>query len=409
MLSVEEALVAILQRAPRLPEERIALPDSLGRVLAEDVAADIPVPPFTNSAVDGYAVRAEETAGANAAEPVLLPTAGALPAGSEARERLQPGTAARIMTGAPVPEGADSIVMIEDTRSADPGHVAILEAAQTGQHIRMSGEDMPLGATALRAGTRIRSAEIAMLATMGRPFASVYRPARVAVISTGDELVPSEEGVVPPQGKIRDGNLYALAALVRESGAAVHSMTHIPDDLKATEDALRLVSDPETGADVIVSAGGVSVGDRDFVKPALEALGELTLWKVAVKPGKPLAFGRIGKTLFFGLPGNPVSAMVTFELFVRPALRKMAGHAGTDLGRPQVRALLMEDVRHTPGRREYVRAVTTTQDGRFVTQTTGAQGSGILHSMTLANSLLVVPEDSPGLSAGDLVDVMLLG
>ncbi len=408
MLTVEEALERILGRARRLPEERVPLLEALDRVLAEDIAADINVPPFDNTAVDGYAVRAADTGEAAPESPVFLRTLADLPAGVTAQETVEAGTAARIMTGAPVPPGADAIVMVEDTRSAPDGLVSILEAAQRGQHIRRAGEDVTRGTVVLHAGTPIRAAEIAMLATMGRATVPTVRPARVAVISTGDEIVEIEEGVPPPPGKIRNSNRYALAALVREAGAVVHSMTHIPDEPAATEAVLRACADPAHGADVIVTAGGVSVGDRDYVKPALEKLGRLDLWKVAMKPGKPLAFGSIGETLFFGLPGNPVSAMVTFELFVRPTLWKMAGRAATGLARPQVQARLLEGVSHIPGRREYVRAVTTTQEGHFVTQPTGAQGSGLLHSMTRANSLLILPQESPGASAGEVVTVLLL-
>ncbi|HZT42829.1 MAG TPA: gephyrin-like molybdotransferase Glp [Chthonomonadaceae bacterium] len=405
MRTVEEALEAILGRVKRLPVARVALLDSLGRVLAEDVAADIAVPPFDNSAVDGYAVRAADITGARPESPVRLRTLPEVPAGALATKPVLPGTAARIMTGAPVPPGADAIVMVEDTRSAGES-IEILQAAQPGQHVRYAGEDVTPGSVVLRAGTLIHAAEIAMLATMGRATVPTFRPARVAVLSTGDEVVDIEEGVAPPPGKIRNSNGYALAALVREAGAEVRTRLHISDDLDATEAALRQCV--EAGADAIVSAGGVSVGDRDFIKPALERLGRLELWRVAMKPGKPLAFGSIGEILFFGLPGNPVSALVTFELFVRPALGKMAGRQEEDLKRPVVQAVVTEPVAHVPGRREFVRAVTTAEGGRFLTRPTGAQVSGILHSMLGANSLLVIPEDSSGLTPGQTAAVLLL-
>ncbi len=408
MRTVEEALETILAQARTLPSVRVPLLEALGRVLNEDVTADISVPPFDNTAVDGYAVRAADTAGAAPESPVLLFVTVDVPAGVVAREAVTAGTAARIMTGAPMPPGADAVIMVEDTRPAQDGRVMILEAAQPGQHVRRAGEDVSCGTVVLTQGTFVRAAEIAMLATMGRATVSVVRPARVAVVSTGDEVVDIGEGVAPPPGKIRNSNLYALAALVREAGAVVHSLTHIPDEPVSTEATLRACADPATGADVIVTAGGVSVGDRDFVKPALESLGRLELWRVAMKPGKPLAFGGIGETLFFGLPGNPVSAMVTFELFVRPALWKLMGRAESDLARRQVPAVLLESLEHTPGRREYVRAVTTLRDGRFETRPTGAQGSGLLHSMTRANSLLIVPQESRGVAAGETVAVLLL-
>jgi molybdopterin molybdotransferase len=247
-----------------------------------------------------------------------------------------------------------------------------------------------------------------MLATMGRASVQVFRRPRVAVLSTGDELIDIETGVVPSHGKIRDSNRYMLAAMVEEAGAALHSIGHLPDDLEATIAALQEIGDPQSGADVIVTAGGVSMGDRDYVKPAVERLGSLDLWKVAIKPGQPLAVGRIGPTVIFGLPGNPISAMVTFELFVRPALRKMAGASGEDLTRKRVTATLLDEVAHTPGRREYVRAITTFRNGRYEASASDKQGSAMLQSAVAANSLLVVPEESAGLAPGMTAEVLLL-
>ncbi len=418
MRTVEEAQAAILELIRTLPAVRLPLLEAHLRVLAEDVAADMDVPPFDNSAVDGYAVLAEDTLGATSDSPITLRTLRDIPAGAMPTETITSGTAARIMTGAPVPHGATAIVMIEDTlQPMQPrgfqestggrgGTVVILEEARSGQHIRRAGGDVRRGEVVLFAGTYLRSAEIGMLATLGRTGVQCVRAPRVAIISTGDEVVAVEEGVVPPPGKIRNSNSLALAALVREAGAGLHSMHHIPDDLDATIAVLRECADPETGADVIVAAGGVSVGDRDFVKPALEAIGTLDLWRVAMKPGKPLAFGRIDDTLFFGLPGNPVSAQVTFELFVRPALRKMMGRA--DLLRSLVTATLTESVSHEPGRREYVRAVTVFESGTFNTTPTGAQDSNRQRSMTLANSLLILPQEAEDLPAGTDVEVLLL-
>lgn len=410
MRTVEEALAEILRAVQPLPTIRIPLLETPGRVLAEDIESDIPVPPFDNSGVDGYAVRAADTRQASADKPVYLRIAGEITAGQTAHSPVLPGSAIRIMTGAPVPPQADAVVMVEDTFLAEKGQIAILEAAQPEQHIRRSGEDVERGTLVLAAGTRIRPAEVAMLATMGRSEVAVVRAPRVAVFSTGDEVIEIEAGVLPPPGKIRDSNRYALAALVREAGGELHSLRHIPDDPEATEAAFRTCVFPESGegADVIVTAGGVSVGDRDFVKPALEKLGTLDLWKVAMKPGKPLAFGSIGKTLFFGLPGNPVSVMVTFELFARPALWKMAGRSEKDLSRRQVPAKITTAISHASGRREYVRAMTEVQNGEFVSTPTGKQGSGILRSLTLANSLIILPTESTGVSEGAVVEVLLL-
>lgn len=406
MRTVEEAWAAIMGQVERLPTEWVPLSRAVGRVLAESVCADIDLPPFDNSAVDGYAVRAQDTQGANRSNPARLRTLEEIPAGAPALQRVEEGTAARVMTGGPLPAGADAMVMIEDTARPEAGWVEIREEARAEQHVRRRGEDLQRGDAAVEAGTLLRPAEIGMLATFGVTSVPVYRQARVAILTTGDEVVDPMVGEVPPPGHIRNSNRYLLGALVQEAGAVFHSHTHVRDDLEATVAAFRLLSEPEAGVDVILTAGGVSVGDRDYVKPALERLGRLDLWRVAMKPGKPLAFGRIGEARFFGLPGNPVSATVTFELFVRPALWKMAGR--TELERLRVRATLTHAIEHVSGRREYVRAITRSEQGRFFTTPTGAQGSGILSSLTAANSLLIVPTEVEALEAGEEVEVIML-
>jgi molybdopterin molybdotransferase len=407
MRTVEEALEAILGQVMRLPIERVSLLQSGGRVLAETASADIDLPPFDNSAVDGYAVQAHDTLGASQSRPRRLRTLDAVPAGAPARQSVEAGTAARVMTGGPLPPGADAMVMIEDSGSTEAGWVEIREEARPEQHVRRRGEEMRRGDRALDIGTLLRPAEVGMLATLGYATVPVYRQARVAVVTTGDEVVDPVPGELPPPGHIRNSNRYMLAALVQEAGGLLHSMTHVRDDLEATEEAFRNLAAPEAGVDIILTAGGVSVGDRDFVKPALEKLGRLDLWRVAMKPGKPLAFGSIGDTLFFGLPGNPVSALVTFALFVRPALWKMTGRTVLDL--PRVQAMLTHPVAHVPGRREYVRAYTRTEQGKFCTAPTGrGQESGMLSSLTTANSLLIVPTVAENLPAMSWVEVILL-
>ncbi len=413
MLKMEDALTQILAAAHPLNAIETPLLSALGSYLAEEVFADIDLPPFDNSAVDGYAVRAEDTAGASSASPVMLREVGGVAAGGMPEGAVTAGTAYRIMTGAPMPTGANAVVMIEDTRNALAregtfDYVEIHEAAVPEQHVRRAGEDLRTGARVLEVGARIRPPEIAMLATMGRATVRTGRAPRVAVFSTGDELVDISTGAIPPPGHIRDSNRYTLAAMVRDAGAIVHSIGRLPDDPDATEEALRTAADPNTGVDVILTAGGVSVGDRDYVKPAVEKLGVLSLWRVAIKPGKPLAFGQIGRALFFGLPGNPISAMVTFELFARPALLQMAGGRGDDLHRRKVMATLLEPIPHVPARREYVRAVTAWRNGAFETRVSGKQGSGMLQSAVAANSLLVIPEHSDGLEAGAVVEVLLI-
>ena len=405
MKNVEDVLAMILAQARPLEMQRVPLLEAHGRTLAADMRADRDAPPFDNSAVDGYAVRAVDTHGANADASVRMKVTTSIAAGdAPSTAPLLSGTAIRIMTGAPVPPQCDAIVMLEDTQTPDAENVLILEAAQAGQHIRAAGAMYSAGQIVLAAGTLIRAAEIGLLATFGQVEVSIFRPARVAIFSTGDELIEVDAPAAP--GKIRDSNRYMLAALVREAGAVIHSSVHLPDSLEATVTALQEAA--QSGADIIITAGGVSVGDHDYIKPALEQLGTLDVWRVALKPGKPLAFGRIGETLFFGLPGNPVSAYVTFELFARPALWKMMGHPESSLARRMVQSRLTETVPHRPGRREYVRAVTTTDDTGFQSHLTGTQESHILSSVTQANSLLIVPEEAEDLAAGTIAFVLLL-
>lgn len=414
MQSVEAAQAAIQAyiepMRQRVGTERVALMDAPGRLLAEPLFADRDQPPFDNAAVDGYAVRAAETRGATLATPVSLRCLGEVAAGTVGRMTVVPGACVRVMTGAPLPVGADAMVMAEDSRTADSGEreasVFVTAEARKGDHVRRQGQDARQGAVVLREGTRLSAAEIGLLATFGVAEPVCVRLPRVAVVSTGDELVPAD--ALPGAGQIRDSNRYTLAALVRETGAVLHSMTHLPDEEAATETAFRALSglDGSPAADVIVTSGGVSVGDRDYVKPVLERIGRLELWRVAMKPGKPLAFGQIGQTLFFGLPGNPVSTMVTFELFVRPVLEWLGGRMDTT--RPQVSVRLTHDLPHTPERREYVRAVVRLEGEKFFATPTGTQGSGRLASMLGANALLIVPEATGDRRAGETLDALLL-
>lgn len=405
MLSVESALELILARAHALPAERVPVAEAAGHVLAEEARCDTDLPPWSNSAVDGYAVRAADLGGATEAAPARLPLAQEIAAGAPMPPPLAPGTAARILTGAPLPDGADAVVMQEDT-SLERGSVGFRAAVEPGANVRYAGEDLHRGDVALTAGTALHAPQVALLASAGAAQPLVYRRPRVAVVTTGDELVPAT--VAPPPGKIRNSNGPALAAMVTEAGGVVALAIHLPDDLDATRAAFESLAAPEAGLDMVLCAGGVSVGDRDYVKPALEAVGSLELWRIAVKPGKPMAVGRLGGALFFGLPGNPASAWVTFELFVRPALRKMSGHTGTDLYRPKAAVRVTETAPHAPGRREYARAVVWQERGRLSARLAGAQGSSILRSMADANALLIIPEESPGLQPGDEAEAIIL-
>ena len=314
MLTYEQAIAQILDKvAPKAPSE-VSLGDALGLVLAEDIVSPVSLPPFTNSAMDGFAVRYEDVNGTSA----TLPVSGDIPAGATVGQTLAPGTAMRIMTGAPLPEGADTVVPVEDTESQGD-QIVIQEAGTRGQCLRPVGEDVTAGEVVVTADTLLRPAEIGMLAAVGRASVPAYPRPKVAIISTGDELVESGQELLP--GQIYNSNGYALAAQVMEAGGVVVQRLHARD----TPEALRAAFDACAGADVLLTSGGVSVGDFDYVKAVFAERGTVDFWRVAIRPGKPLAFGHWGETLFFGLPGNPVSSMVTFELFVRPALLKMRG------------------------------------------------------------------------------------
>jgi len=399
MISVEEALNHILERVSPLETETRDLMDSPGFVLAEDVCARDPVPPFDNSAMDGYALIAADTEGASRDRPARLRVLEDLPAGRMAKQEVAPGAAIRIMTGAPVPKGADAVVMVEETVAGNEW-VDICAPVRPDQNIRRAGEDVRPGDLVLPRGTLIGASEVGMLAGMGYSKVQVVRKPRVAIFSTGDEVIGPEEPLRP--GKIRNSNLPALTAQVQRCGAEVIRSLHVSDDIEALERELT----GATEADVVITTGGVSVGDYDLVKEVLARQGQIFFWRVAMKPGKPLAFGEIGGRFLFGLPGNPVSAMVTFEEFVRPALHKMSGR--TQVRLPEVEAVLDHDLRHSTGRLEFIRARTTLREGQFHTLSTGPQGSHQMRSMLGANSFILAPPDVALMPAGSRVRVQLL-
>jgi len=397
MISVEEALQTILKEIKPLGLESVPINSALGRVLGEDIAARGNNPPWDNSAMDGYALKAADTDGATPEKPARLKVIYDLPAGQTPKAPINKGEAVRIMTGAPVPEGADAIVMVERT-STEEGSVLVKTAAKSGDHIRRGGEDFKAGETVIGNGALVRPAEVSMLATCGVPFVFVHKRPRVAVISTGDELCDLNE--VPPMGKITNSNGYALAALVAAAGATPIQLGIARDNRDSLKEKLTLAM----SADCIVSSGGVSVGDYDFVKDVLKELGSsMKFWKVAIKPGKPLAFGVIGGKPAFGLPGNPVSSMVVFEQFVRPSLLKMAGRK--DLFRKSFPAKLTKDIRIKPGRMNFLRAEFQTDGAEFSVTPLDGQGSGMISTMVRANSFIIVPQDSEGFKTGDIVKV----
>jgi len=400
MIRVNEALDKILSHIHPLGFEKVSLLDGLGRVMAEDMIAPSDLPPYDNSGMDGYAVRSEDVRNASEANPVRLEVIEDLRAGFFSEKTVQKGQAIRIMTGAPIPRGADSVVPVEDTKKGD-GSVLVLKASLSGGYIRRAGENVKRGDLVISAGDIIRPSEIGMLASMGKPFISVFQRPSVAILCTGEELVDVGEAL--DGAKIVSSNSYTLAAQVRECGA-------IPIQLGIARDRKDEIKEKilkGLWADVFISSAGVSVGDYDFVRDVLKELGvELIFWRVAMKPGKPVAFWMFKGKPIFSLPGNPVSSMVTFEQFVRPSLLKMMGHR--QLFRPVVEAMLKEEIRKEPGKMHFVRAIVSSdKDGYWVT-TTGAQGSGILSSMLKANGLIIIPEDCEVVRAGEKVKVQLL-
>ena len=394
MLTVEEALAQILAFVRPLETEAVDIVGALGRVLAEDVVSGREIPPWPNSSMDGYALRAVDSGAGAALRVVERIAAGRMPT-----RRLAPGEAARIFTGAPLPEGADAVVPQEDV-DADGDRVALRASVPSGAYVRRAGEDVRVGDRVLEIGHVLGAAEVGLLATLGRTQARVYRRPRVAILSTGDEIV--DLGATPGAGQIPNTNTYSLWAQVLEAGGVPLSLGVAPDRLDAIEERVRRAAD----SDVIVSSAGVSVGDHDYVRDALERAGaRLHLWRVSMRPGKPITFGALGRRPVFGLPGNPVSAMVTFELFVRPALLTLAGRRR--VARPKLVCRALERIDNPGSRQGYLRVMLSRVNGGFGARLTGEQGSAILRSMVLADGLAVVPGDTT-VEPGKEVEVILL-
>jgi molybdopterin molybdotransferase len=394
MVSVDEALTLILERAKPLVAETTELTCARGRILAEDVVADEDLPGLPRSSVDGYAIIASDAA--NELEVVEEVTAGRL-----AHTQVTPGSAVRIMTGGTLPEGADAVVMVEDVDEID-GRAVLQRRPRSGENVHPPGMDLAKGQAVLRKGIRIGPAEVGLLATVGCVKVPVFRKPRVAVLATGDELV--EPGEAPPPGQVRDSNRYALMAAAEDAGAEVVWQGHARDEEAELEAAMRSALN---GADVVLTSGGVSMGTRDLIKPLLERTATIHFGRVAFKPGKPLTFATThdGK-LAFGLPGFPVSSLVTLEVFVRPALLKLAG--AERVLRPRVDVALGHDLRPDSVRVEYQRATVTWEDHHFVARTTGLQASSRLMSIVGANALLELQPGSDPLREGTIVPALLL-
>jgi len=406
MLSVAEAVARITGDVFPLVVERVPLLDALGRVLASDAVAPYTLPHRDNSAMDGYAVRGSELAGASETAPREFRVIETVAAGQFPTRAIAPGEATRIMTGAPLPEGADTVVRVEDT---DAGTVTVraLKDRDAGKNVRPRGEDFRQGDVVLGAGEPLGPAQIGVLSSLGFASVPVHRAPRVAILGSGDELVDLDEFALVRDGrKIVASNSYALHALVRTAGGIPVPLGNAADTLGS----MRAIFERAIAAkpDLIVSSAGISVGEFDYTRDVLGALGvEQKFWKVRMRPGAPLGFGSLAGVPWIGLPGNPVSVMVTFELFVRPAIRRLLGH--TRLHRRPVRVTLEEPVQIGARLTHFLRAIVTVQaSGELTARLTGPQGSGILTSMARANALLVVPDDQPRHAAGDHLSALLL-
>ncbi len=404
MIPLEEAQKQILATVPRLSSTTVALSEALGLVTAEPLAATGPIPPFANTGVDGYAVRAADTAGAAPGSPIRLRVVGELPAGRAPTVPVGPGEAIRIMTGAPVPDGADAIVMVEDTAVEGDGRevVAISREAREGDHVRPAGGDLALGAAAIPAGAVLGPAHLGVVSSLGHAAVTVVRRPRVAVMSTGDELVPPGEPIAI--GQIRDSNRPMLVAQVAQAGCE-------PVDFGIGVDEEAVISERLEKAaatcDAMVTSGGVSMGDYDIIKLVLSRIAEMEWWQVAIRPAKPLAFGMLQGVPIFGLPGNPVSSHISFELFARPALLQMMGHPRRF--RPVTPAVAAHDMRRRADGKLHLDRVTLRHDeaGQLVAASAGGQASNVLSAMALADGLALLP-DGEGVGTGEPVDVMRL-
>lgn len=415
MISVDEARDRILAFFGRLPAERRPVLDALGQVLAEDIVASFDIPPLDNTAMDGYAVRAADTAGASEANPVDLAVVADLAAGYVLEQEVGPGQAVRIMTGAPMPPGADAVVPFEETDEPLRGvgeapskgaTVRVFKAAAPAANVRFRGEDVSGGQVVIPSGRVVRPSEVGVLASLGVVQVAVYRRPVVAILSTGDEITEPGQPLLP--GRIYDSNAYSVAAQVKKLGGVPKLLGIARDTVEDMTAKIREGLD----ADMLVTSAGVSRGDFDVVKDVLAREGTIDFWTVRMRPGKPLAFGAFQapdgrKVPHLGLPGNPVSSMVSFELFGRPAIFKMLGR--TDWERPMVRAITRDRVKNADGRRFFARCIVSQgDDGRWYASLTGPQGSGMLTSMSAANGLAVIPEEMTEAKPGDEIGVLML-
>jgi molybdopterin molybdotransferase len=409
MLSVDEARQRIIQNFSQLDAETVSIEAASGRVLFEDIISGLDLPAFSNSGMDGFAVRSMDIQGASREHPVHLAVSMDIPAGAAPRSALHPGEAARIMTGAMLPEGADCIVPVEQTDRAGQNStshasstVNIYTASQVGEYVRPKGQDIKSGQQVLSGGRILQPEDIGLLATLGFAKAKVFRLPRVAILSSGDEIVPPGTPLAP--GKIHDSNSFMLEALVLRAGGKPFRLGVAADSLEAVRSLLDQAA--SLSVDLILTSAGVSVGAFDFIRALVESEGQLDFWRVNMRPGKPVAFGRFKGTPLIGLPGNPVSAYVGFEVFVRPVIARLSGLV--NLGHHAVKVVVGEAI-ESDGRESYLRAVLKSEGGKIVAYLTGHQGSGNLYSLVKANALLIVPSGVKSLPIGAEADSWLLG
>ncbi len=401
--TVDEHLQVVLAGIGQLEPIELTILDAQGLLLAENVISPVPLPGFDNAAMDGYAVRAVDTAGASVDDPSVLPVVGDVVAGAKSRSGMGPGLAMRIMTGAPIPSGADAVVALEDTDNG-VARVAVHASARSGENVRRSGEDLLAGSTALGAGAALGPQQIALLAAIGRDRVIVRPRPRVIVLSTGSELV--DVGQAPAFGEVSDTNSYLVAAAARDAGADAYRVGIVPDDHSKLLDALE---SQLLRADVLITTGGVSMGAFDVVKQALSEVGTVDFVDVAMRPGKPQGFGHLGSqhVPIFCLPGNPVSALISFEAFVRPAIRRLLGKR--QIQRATVQAIALESVPSAPGMRQYRRGVLHREaNGGYSVSFVGGDGSHLIASMASSNCLVVIDEEVTEVVAGSRVTVMPL-
>jgi len=410
LISVNEALQQLLASFHPLESELIPLSEAAGRILAEGVESGIDLPLFTNSSMDGFAVRSSDVSNASQDHPVALFVVEDIPAGKSPSVRLAENQTSRIMTGAPIPDGADAVIPVEDTDQYDqksrsnfelPSKIKVNRAVDSGDYIRLQGEDVKQNEVVLHSNSPLKPQELGILAMLGKSQVSVYRSPKISILSTGDELIPVGEPL--ESGQIHDSNAYTLSALIKRDHGNPEYLGIVPDN----EDSVRkfLETAVANSADLILSSAGVSVGVFDYVRTVVENDGELTFWRVNMRPGKPVAFGSFQGVPFIGLPGNPVSAFVGYEVFVRPAILKFSGI--TEVPRYRIRARLMDGIK-SDGRESYLRGIIKYDNGEWLAQLTGHQGSGNLLSLVQANALLIIPPGVKSLAPGAEVDAWLL-